>query len=265
MIDVLTFTGNYPYRKIRVGINDIVRIIKPEGFTDIFVIKFESLFYKDFNEGNRELLNEYMESTWRKDDVEIYLLAGVNPFYISSVNDIKKFSENFKGLVIAPLFHGFNLSCNRVVSIIRVANDVGLPVLILGYLEDIREMHRAYKFRHSLSIEKIKDFFELIKKYNEKPRLALISFPFKILSELANDINKLTIYTDVSYEDVYGPIYDYVKILVENIGEDLIVFASKTPLTYIKCVLFKVLYSEIDEYKKEKILKQNAKKFFDLK
>jgi len=264
LIDALTFTGSYPFRRVRAGIEDVVNVLRPEGFTDIFTLRFEALFYRDFNEGNKDLLNEYRGRDWSEHGVRVHLLAGLNPFYISSINEIKNILEDFKAVVLAPLYQGFNISAKRVINIVRAANNPNLPVIIFGYLEDIREMHRAYRFRYSLGIDNVKEFLELLKKSCSDARVALISFPFKTLSALANELSKLSVYIDVSYEDIYGPMYDYVKALVNMVGEDLVIFASKTPLTYVKSVLFKALYSEISSDAKTKILKHNAKKFFGL-
>jgi len=265
VIDAFTLTGHYPFRRIKASLENITGILEKEGFTDIFTVSFGALFYRNFNEGNRELLEEVVKTQLNRGRLRVHLLAGINPFYISNISEIKELSSRYRAVVISPLYQGFNISSRRVIHIVKTASEANLPVIILGYLEDPREMHRAYRFRYALSSEKVKAFFELLRNTREELKVAFISFPFKILSELSSEISKFSVYIDVSSNDVYGPMYDYVKLLVDSIGEDLVIFASKTPLTYLKSILYKVLYSDIEESKKYKILLYNAKKLFNIR
>jgi predicted TIM-barrel fold metal-dependent hydrolase len=264
LIDALSFIGKYPFRKVSASILDIVRVHEVLGFTDVFIGSFSSLFYRDFNEGNGELLEELARFPREQSSIKIHIVAGVNPTYLSGVRDVCKLREHYSAILMSPLLHGFDLAARRVLRVVETASKCDLPVLILGYLEDPREMHRAYRFRYRLNVERVKRFLDLLKKSQITPKLALISFPSKLLLEVASELNKLSIYVDVSSDDVYGPIYDYVKLLVDSVGEDLVVFASKAPLTYLKAVLFKVIYADIEERVKEKILVHNAKRLLNL-
>jgi len=263
LIDVLTFSGNYPFRKLLyTKLCDVAKLMLEEGFEIIFNARIESLFYRDFMEANKDLLKEVNElSKQQPNSIQIKPLACFNPDYILDRNIINEVSKSFAGVVIAPLYHGFKLSSKKVSRFLRYASELNLPILILGYLEDIREMHRAYRFRYPLKLDDLKTFLQEVKLFGYE-KIVLLSFPYQFLVESSNLIANTSIYVDISSHDIYGGVYDHIKNLVNIFGEDHIVFSSKAPLSYPKAVLFKVLYSDISDKAKRKIVGENAKKLF---
>ncbi|MEM4731685.1 MAG: hypothetical protein QXO48_00920 [Desulfurococcaceae archaeon] len=265
MIDSLCFTGHYPFRKLSiVNLTELTNLMLREGFQSILVLHFSSLFYRNPWVANEELLSESGKIVDEiKDRIRVYLLAGINPEYAVSREKLAGYKGAFRGVVVAPLYHGFKLSSKNTRNLLKIVSDLDLTLGVLGYLEDPREAHRAYAFRYKLTLNDARSFIREVKEWGYS-RVVLYSFPSELLFQLSSDISNASILVDVSSNDVYGPIYDYVKTLVESVGEDLVVFSSKAPLTYVKSALFKVLYSEISSKAKEKILRDNPRRLFNI-
>lgn len=261
MIDALCFTGYYPFRKLAISrLSEVVSKLANEGFDHIFVLHLNSLFHRNPWLANDELVHESKEVTTR---VKVSLIAGVNPEYATTRERLVDYKNTFKAVLIAPLYHGFKLRGKPVENLLKMLKDLELALVILGYLEDPREMHRAYRPRYRIAVDDLKVFIKYVKDLGYS-RVLLSSIPSNTLFPLLSGISDTSIYVDVSSDSLYGPVYDYVKTVVESAGEDLVVFSSKTPLTYTKAVLFKVIYSDISEKAKKKILEENARKLFNI-
>jgi predicted TIM-barrel fold metal-dependent hydrolase len=70
---------------------------------------------------------------------------------------------------------------------------------------------------------------------------------------------------DVASNTVYGPVYDRVRALAELFSEDRVTLSTGAPLNYPLVLILKVLYSDLDERARRKILSENALKFYERK
>jgi predicted TIM-barrel fold metal-dependent hydrolase len=70
---------------------------------------------------------------------------------------------------------------------------------------------------------------------------------------------------DVASNTVYGPVYDRVRALAKLFSEDRVTLSTGAPLNYPLVPILKVLYSDLDERARRKILSENALKFYERK
>lgn len=148
MIDALSFFGSYPFRRLFAeSLAEVATHMRSKGFKKIYLINFSSLFYRDPFKANRIALNIYRRERENIKDVEIDLLGGINPSYITINNiDIEEIVEPyFRAYVISPAYHGFRLDAKGSIKLVEDLCSQGRKIVILDLLEDIREMHRAYK------------------------------------------------------------------------------------------------------------------------
>ncbi len=265
MIDALSFFGSYPFRRLFTeSMAEVASHMRSRGFKKIYLIYFLSLFYRDPFEANRAALNIYRMKRRNIKDVEIDLLGGINPSYITidKVNIEEIVEPHFKAYVMSPAYHGFRLDARGSIKLVEDLCSQGRKVIILDLLEDIREMHRAYKLIYMVKDEHLKSFLRNIDKTCGK-KILFASFRYELLKNNLARISDLELYVDTSSDTLYGYQYDRVRELVDSIGEDLVVLATRTPIAYTETAVFRVIYSDITGSAKKKILYDNALKYYE--
>lgn len=265
MIDSLSFFGSYPFRRIPTrDLKDLIFYLSQKGFSRIYTIRFSSIFYRDPLEGNREALEE-LRSLRDKFSTHtlVRLIGGFNPLYIPQKRDLvrRALERDFIAYLVAPAYHGFRLDSRDTLRFIEIAVEENFRVLILDLLEDLREFHRGILFKYLVKRDTFKSFLEKIDKSFSK-KIMLASFRYDLVREFSSRIADLEFFVDVSSDTFYGSQYDRVRELVESVGEDLVVLSSRTPLAYPEVSLYRVLYSDIDDSVKKKILYENPLKFY---
>ena len=266
MIDALSFFGSYPFRRLFAeSLAEVATHMRSKGFKKIYLINFSSLFYRDPFKANRIALNIYRRERENIKDVEIDLLGGTNPSYVAINNiDIEEIVEPyFRAYVMSPAYHGFRLDAKGSIKLVEDLCSQGRKIVILDLLEDIREMHRAYKLIYMVKDEHLERFLRNIDKICGK-KILLASFRYELLKNNLARISDLELYVDTSSDTLYGYQYDRVRELVDSIGEDLVVLATRTPIAYTEAAVFRVIYSDIADSAKKKILYDNALKYYEI-
>ncbi len=252
MIDALAFLGRHPFRGAGTeDAGELEALLMRLGFERAFVVGLEALFGRDVWRANELHLRRL---AGRK---LLAPLAGVNPSYAVDRERVEGLRElGFRAAVVAPLYHGFSPRDRAVGRLLRLAADAGLPVVLLGWLEDVRGMHRAYRFRFRLDERGLAEFVGLAA--GAGARVLLSRVEYGLLERLAGAARGAEVYVDVAHNTVYGPAYDRVASLVELYGEERVVLSTGAPLDYPLVHVLKVLSSNLSEAAKRRILRENA-------
>lgn len=264
MIDALSFFGPYPFRRLSPGdLAGVAEVLARHGFRRAYVLYLPSLFYRDVYEGDREALELYRGSSGRL-VIDTRLLAGINPVYTPlDKRSVEALVDGlFTAYVTSPTYNGYRLDSPAVLRSIERLCSEGARVVLIDLLEDLREMHRAYRLRYLVTRDVFKSFLRKI-GVECRRRLMLSSFRYEIIREGIDRVSDLELYVDISSDTLYGYQYDRVRELVEALGPDLLVLSTRTPIAYPTASLYRVLYSEISERDKEKILWQNTERFYE--
>ena len=108
IIDVNTYIGHWPFRQLRNNTaKGLIDVMDETGITVACVSSVHSIFYKDTQEGNRELFNEIAPYKER-----FLPYAVINPVYPGWKKDFLTCIKdmNMKGLELYPYYHQYNLT-----------------------------------------------------------------------------------------------------------------------------------------------------------
>jgi predicted TIM-barrel fold metal-dependent hydrolase len=259
IVDALAFLGLHPLRGSGTeSPAELKRALRRAGVGRAYVAGLESLFRRNPWAANELHARRVAGSSL------LPPLAGVNPLYAADRERLERLLElGFKGLVLAPLYHGFSPRAAAVGRLLRWAADLGVPVVLLCAIEDPRGSHRAYRFRYRVGERELAGFLELAGRAGA--RVLISHAEFSLLERLARAIASAGAMVDVASNTVYGPVYDRVKALVELFGEDRVTLSTGAPLNYPLVPILKVLYSDLDERARRKILSENALRFYERK
>lgn len=257
IVDALAFLGLHPLRGSGTeSPAELERSLQRAGISRAYVVGLESLFRR-----NPWAANE-LHARRLAGSPSLPPLAGVNPLYAADRERLERLRElGFRGLVLAPLYHGFSPRSGAVGRLLRWAADLGMPVVLLCALEDVRGAHRAYRYRYRVGERELAGFLELAERAGA--RVLLSHAEFNLLEKLAEVVKAADALVDVASNTVYGPVYDRVRTLTELFGENRVALSTGAPLNYPLVPLFKVLYSGIGEGAKRKILGENALRFYE--
>ncbi len=259
MIDALSFTGIYPFRNVSyIDFRDVINELKDLGFEHIYTVSIEALFSKTPEAGNNAILSIA--------DLHKDFIKPIGVVYTqileSNLRRAKDMLQGFVAIAVAPIYQGFRLGRSISLMVIKLAQDLGLPVVFIGELERQWNLHRAYLFRYTLRVEDLKIFLREIKQRFGGIRILLASFPYDMLITVSEEIRDLEVFVDFSHDSFYGQVYDRLYTLVNAVGEDLVVLSTKAPLSYPLVSIFRLRYSEVSSKAKEKIAKTNILRFY---
>ena len=262
MIDVLSFFDEYPFRRLpKTGLGDISRDLCELGFEKIIAVSFKVLFYRDVYEADREILERNRDMVKSIKCPKIFIALGANPEYTVFPKDLLK-EKTRRIFVLAPAYQGFRLDSGASIRFLEGIAENESRIIIIDLLEDYREFHRGYRLRYLIKHEYLENFLRRIDRSLSK-RVILAGFRYDLLQRVFKEISEKEILVDVSSDTLYGPQYDRVRELVSSVGDDLVVLGTRYPIANPLASVLRVLFSDLSERSKEKILRGNAEKFLE--
>lgn len=139
LIDINTYIGHWPFRQLRDNTcKDILNRMNEVGIDQSIVSNLNGIFYKDVHSANEELF-EAIRASGKKSD-RLVPLAVINPIYSGWKNDFRVATERFgmKGIRLHPQYHGYDLTNENCVTLVKMARDKGLPVMFSLRMVDSR-------------------------------------------------------------------------------------------------------------------------------
>jgi len=257
IIDVNTYIGHWPFKKIRNNTaEELVQQMDKSEIDKAIVSNFNSIFYKDTQEGNIELINEIKAYSER-----LIPLAIINPTYPGWKKDFLTCIDGFKmkGLELYPYYHNYKLTDEVSLELLNLAAEKKIPVHLPYAVENIRQKHWM-DTSENLNIEQVKEVLRLCPEVDfiitNGPTL---SYARKLKEVIENRKGK--VYYDFSRVELFE---SYFEALLEIAGVDRIVFSSQLPFQYVDTQFVKLYFSNLAQNEKNKILSQNLKTLFQI-
>lgn len=139
LIDTNTYTGHWPFRQLRDNTCEaILNRMNAIGADVSIVSNLNGIFYKDTQSANEELYHEIRSS--RKFSDRFIPLAVINPIYSGWENDFKVCTGKLgmKGIRLHPQYHGYELTNENCITLVKMARDKGIPVALSLRMVDSR-------------------------------------------------------------------------------------------------------------------------------
>jgi uncharacterized protein len=252
IIDVNTYIGHWPFRKIRNNTAEkLIEQMDKAGIDKAVVSNLNSIFYKDTQEGNIELISEIKAYGDRFIPLEI-----INPAYPGWKKDFLTCIDNFgmKGLEMYPYYHNYKLTDEASLELLNLAAEKKIPVHLPCAVENIRQKHWM-DTSENLNIQQVEEVLKLCPEVDLIITNGVSHVYARKLKEVTKN-RKGRVYYDFCRTEVFEP---YFEALVENAGVDRILFASQLPFQYVDTQYVKLYFSKLTEEEKNKILSQNLK------
>lgn len=244
------FFGEWPFRRFyRGGIEGLRDIHQAAGITGGAVSSLNSVFYNDPMEAE-ELLAEALRGT-------PYLhVMGVNPTLPALEKTIAEGTERFgiRGVRIYPGYHHYCLNDSCMERLHRVLARYALPLLVSIRLEDERLNYLAAPRKITVD--------ELCELPDRMPDIRILYTALQTYEalELADTFRKKkNLFLETSW--FKSPVHPFEEILTQ-IPSDQVLYGSGYPLNCLQSTLTALEYSAVSQEDRNKILSENAVRFF---
>ena len=221
-IDVNTFAGAYPWRKV-VGTTPegLLAAMDRVGIAQAWVTHLPSLFWKDPAEGNEWLyslgINQprllpvpYIQpelAGWR----DVLAQATVHPV---------------PAIRCDPHFQGMNPTGGTMLELVAAAGEVGIPLMMAVKLEDVRQRHP-----NDVAGDLAPSAVRTMIRHHPRAKLIVTHADRGFIEEVhfgSTPEEARRIWWDISW--IWGPPEDHLKTLVGTMGADRFLFGTGMPL-----------------------------------
>ncbi len=254
IIDVNTFCGHWPFRKIPTeNMDRIKENAEKHNINSMIISSLNSIFYEDPQEGDEEIASLIPEGS--------YQAITVNPTIGWFDKDIEAAADNknVKAVRIHPEFHKFRLTDKCVTRLFDVLYEHKLPLIITSQMEDPRAFH--WTPQNDVPVHELLSMIIS----NKKIPVVFTNLPAGFWGSCEGMIKE---YGNLNFDTsgIRFGITDVIEKAIQNskIPVENIVFGSQYPLFSREAVLNLFTMDPVCEDIKEKILYKNAKRIFNI-
>ncbi len=251
-IDINTFTGHWPFRKVYHQSPDSIRAyMERDEVEQSLVSSFDSIFYNDAFEGDEDLHAAIAG------DRRFRMVMTVNPKVPGWQKDLEYECEHYNicAVKVYPTYHNYLLKDPDFLELVSVLEKKKLPLMIALRLEDPR-----FVYLWSVGTIDLNTIRVLVGE---------TTIPIIMLHGLTAEVQALAPILDGKhnfYVDTCGLRYGVfpVETLRKTVSADSILYGSSYPLLCAKAASYVIERADIPEEEKEKMLYQNAERVFNL-
>lgn len=207
------------------------------------------------NKNNADIVEEIVVRNER-----LYTFGAIHPFDENIDSKIEHYMNlHIKGWKINPHVCGFSIDCKESLALIEKLSQTGLPILCCSGLGLPREVL-------STNIPSRQTKKDVLNQRLDKYEIVLDSFPgttfilahggcfeFKEMIKLLR--KHQNVYTDISIQPA-----EHIKILIEKIGAERILFGTDYPFVTQAFSILSVLRATKNEGERRLVFSENAKK-----
>lgn len=245
-IDVSTYVGHWPFRKLNNNtLADLDRLARNNGITHMVVANIEGFFYKDANQANRSLLEEW---TNYQGETVFLPLAIVNPTYPEWERDAREMIRaGFAGFEIAPHYHFYSFGPESILDgyvhyaakVLNLAEELDVPVRICTSIENYRARSKYERDTNPTS----EDLYQLLCG-NRKAHVFVTSFhPGAMSAELQGLVQEReNTYFELTAMAAAALRTAGVSNAVASLKEHQLCYGSLSPFQYMEPTLITLEY-----------------------
>lgn len=145
IIDANAYVGRWPFRTFDASASGLLDVMDTKGVDKAVVSSLESIFYRDPQHGNRELLEEISGHRDR-----LIPFATINPTFPTWKEDLQECVNEFgmEGVRLLPAYHDYEIDAPETEEVLRVCGELDVPAMMVAALEDQRGRHPRFELKH---------------------------------------------------------------------------------------------------------------------
>ncbi|MEX2561521.1 MAG: amidohydrolase family protein [Pirellulales bacterium] len=253
-IDANVYIGRWPFRHLPCDTAQaLIGRLEEAGISQAWVGALEGLFQRDVAGVNLRLAEECRAAA----NDRLLAFGTVNPALPDWEDDLRRCHEEhrFAGIRLHPGFHGYRLDDARFASLLAQAAQRGLVVQLVVTMEDERTQHPVFRVPAV-------DLGPLIELVRQLPVLRLVLLnAFRTVS--LDDASRLAAAGRVYFDIATLEGADRVASLVQQVGQDRVLFGSHFPLFYLESAQLKLRETALPAGVVRAIRHENARRLLE--
>ena len=277
LLDINSYVGHWPFKQLKYNTCSS-RLERMNRFgVDLSVISnLNGIFYKNTQSANVELYNELKSD--RQFSSRFIPFAVINPIYAGWRDDLEHCvtKMGMKGIRLYPQYHDYEITDPRIIELVKVARDKGIPVAIDIRMVDSRQRSwmdiPLFNYNSPVKTDIIFGEWDLQKVM---PIIREVPDAKFIIVNLANSISltdedlelirKANVVFDTSGRAIMGD--NELSALLKRFGREKFAFGSHSPvLDYLTGLLRieSMTDSEADDETKQLLRSGNARRIIGI-
>ncbi len=250
-IDVNAYLGHFAFRRLRYNTAASLLTLMDRARIDRAVVSSaSSITYRNPQAGNEEVAADIKSHGDR-----LLGFAVLNPAYAGWRDDLKICRQQFgmRGVRLYPRWHNYRLTAPACRELVQAATDLSMVISIPLRVEDRRQGSWLVDIP-DVDQEEIGSLIQA----SPNARFILINGSGFIASSLGRKSNGLPSNYVIDIALLMAEVANEAGRLIENLGEDRIVFGTGIPFHYPGPALTKMEVLQVDERVKDKIRSRTA-------
>jgi predicted TIM-barrel fold metal-dependent hydrolase len=246
VIDVNAYLGHFAFRQLRHNTAaGLLRLMDRARIEKAVVSSAAAITYRNAHAGNEEVAAEVRAARDR-----LIPFGVLNPAYADWRHDLRVCVEEFgmKGLRLYPHWHKYALTDAACIELVNAAAERGIVVSIPFRVEDRRQQSWLVDIP-DVTAQEAAALVQAVPK---------AAFVFGNGSSFASSVlgrkeNRLPTNYSIEISLLTALLANEIGQLIQNLGEDRILFGTGMPFHYPEAALLKVEVLDASEAVKEKI------------
>jgi predicted TIM-barrel fold metal-dependent hydrolase len=253
IIDTNVYLSYWPGRQMGQGPTpELVAFLRSHGVVEAWAGSFDALLHKDIGGVNARLAEEC--SKHARDFLRPF--GAVNPLLPDWEEDLRRCHEEFRtpGIRLHPNYQGYSLDHPAFARLLAMAAERKLVVQIVAWMEDERTQHPLLRVP-------LVDLTRLAPVLAKVPGVRVVILNGFISVRLGQKVlaglqaHRQVVFDLAMQEQLAG-----LKVLIDAVGLDRVVFGSYSPMFYFEAATLKLRESALTAEQSGPILFGNARR-----
>jgi hypothetical protein len=251
VVDTHVYLSRWPGRRV-IGDQpeELAAELRKQGVAQAWTGSFDAILHKDIGAVNGRLAADCK----RHGDGLLLPFGAVNPMLPDWEEDVRRCSDQFHmpGIRVHPNYHSYTLQHPAFVKLLGIAAERNLIVQVVAWLEDERTQTPALQ-QSMVDLRPVAGLLERL----PKARLMVLN-GFVSLRSAPLPWDRLKRFENVAFDIAMLEQLMGVKVLVDAVGVERVVFGSYSPMFYFESAFLKLSEADLSPRQRSAILSGNA-------
>lgn len=254
VIDTHVYLSRWPGRRM-IGDqpDELVTRLRKQGVVQAWAGNFDALLHRDIG-----AVNERLAADCAQHGKDLLIPFGaVNPMLFDWEEDLRRCHEQFgmPGIRVHPNYHAYTLNDPAFSKLLRMAAERNLIVQIVAWMEDERTQTPALEAQ-------LVDLLPLVSLLENIPKARVtVLNGFVSLRSAQLPWDRLKRFDNLAFDIAMMEQLMGVKVLVDAIGVERVVFGSYSPMFYFESAFLKLREADLSAQQTQAILRGNASRW----
>jgi len=253
MIDINTFIGHWPFRRLPTSMPDeLWDSLQDYGIERALVSPIEGIFYEEPQIANEMLASQLCGR------IELMQAAVLNPTLVNWRRSLRQCYEKYhiRAVKLHPNYQTYRLEDSAARKLLAAVGEMGLPVIIQLRINDTRSHHKLMQ----VPDVPVSDAIEAAKAF---PQVKIVLGGVK-WAEVAGNVEKIKALPNLWLDISQMETMDGLRRMIDLYGVERLLFGTHAPFFYIRSAIIKLDEAQLSPDERDYITRHNVERVLGL-